>query len=130
MDGELVIRWSAAARLCVRVRECVCIVPLSINATPPPQNTKQAAWRRIVSLCVASGIACPAFSASLGYFDAYRRARLPANLTQVGRYVERIGLLAQHSVYITHMHTYGCKKDGARFEPNGTPDFLPPTHPF
>ena len=31
---------------------------------------------------MASGIACPAFSASLGYFDSYRRATLPANLTQ------------------------------------------------
>lgn len=46
-------------------------------------NAKQASWRRIVSLCVASGIAAPAFSCSLGYFDSYRRARLPANLTQV-----------------------------------------------
>lgn len=46
-------------------------------------NSKQAAWRRILSLCVASGIAAPAFSSSLGYFDSYRRARLPANLTQV-----------------------------------------------
>lgn len=46
-------------------------------------NAKQASWRRIVSLCVASGIAAPAFSSSLGYFDSYRRARLPANLTQV-----------------------------------------------
>lgn len=48
-------------------------------------NTKQNAWRRIVSLCVASGVACPAMSASLMYFDSYRRARLPANLTQAQR---------------------------------------------
>ena len=48
-------------------------------------NARQGAWRRVVSLCVASGIACPAFSASLGYFDQYRRARLPANLTQAQR---------------------------------------------
>lgn len=48
-------------------------------------NARQAAWRRVVSLCVASGIACPSFSASLGYFDQYRRARLPANLTQAQR---------------------------------------------
>ena len=46
---------------------------------------RQGAWRRVVSLCVASGIACPSFSASLGYFDQYRRARLPANLTQAQR---------------------------------------------
>lgn len=44
---------------------------------------RQAAWRRVVTLCVASGIAAPAMTASLSYFDAYRRARLPANLVQV-----------------------------------------------
>ena len=48
-------------------------------------NARQAAWRRVVSLCVASGIACPSFSASLSYLDQYRRARLPANLTQAQR---------------------------------------------
>ena len=48
-------------------------------------NSRQAAWRRVVALCVASGIACPSFSASLGYFDQYRRQRLPANLTQAQR---------------------------------------------
>lgn len=44
---------------------------------------RQAAWRRVVTLCVASGIAAPAMTASLSYFDAYRRASLPANLVQV-----------------------------------------------
>jgi 6-phosphogluconate dehydrogenase len=32
-----------------------------------------------------SGVACPAMSASLSYFDSYRRARLPANLVQAQR---------------------------------------------
>lgn len=44
---------------------------------------RQESWRRVVTLCVASGIAAPAMTASLSYFDAYRRARLPANLVQV-----------------------------------------------
>ena len=44
---------------------------------------RQASWRRVVTLCVASGIAAPAMTASLSYFDAYRRARLPANVVQV-----------------------------------------------
>jgi 6-phosphogluconate dehydrogenase len=48
-------------------------------------NARQGAWRRVVALCVASGIASPSFSASLGYFDQYRRASLPANLTQAQR---------------------------------------------
>jgi 6-phosphogluconate dehydrogenase len=46
-------------------------------------NARQPSWRRIVALCAATGIACPSFSGSLGYLDQYRRARLPANLTQV-----------------------------------------------
>jgi len=46
---------------------------------------RQAAWRSIVTLAVERGIAVPAFSASLAYFDTYRRARLPANLIQAQR---------------------------------------------
>jgi 6-phosphogluconate dehydrogenase len=42
-------------------------------------------WRRVVALCVFDGIACPSLSSSLQYFDLYRRARLPANLTQAQR---------------------------------------------
>jgi len=48
-------------------------------------NAGQMAWRRVVTLCIASGIACPAMSASLNYYDSYRRDSLPANLTQAQR---------------------------------------------
>ena len=48
-------------------------------------NSRNLAWRRVVTLAVASGIPCPALSASLAYLDTYRRARLPANLTQAQR---------------------------------------------
>lgn len=48
-------------------------------------NRRSASWRRIVTLCVASGVGCPALSSSLAYFDTYRRASLPANLTQAQR---------------------------------------------
>jgi 6-phosphogluconate dehydrogenase len=48
-------------------------------------NARQMAWRRIVTLSVASGIACPALSASLTYYDQYRRERLPANMVQAQR---------------------------------------------
>jgi 6-phosphogluconate dehydrogenase len=47
--------------------------------------TRQAALRRVVQTAVGLGIPCLAFSASLAYFDAYRTARLPANLTQAQR---------------------------------------------
>jgi 6-phosphogluconate dehydrogenase len=46
---------------------------------------RQDPWRRTVSLGIANGIGLPAFSASLGYYDSYRRARLPGNLIQAQR---------------------------------------------
>ena len=46
---------------------------------------RQNAWREVISLAAQQGIPVPAFSASLDYFDSYRRARLPQNLTQAQR---------------------------------------------
>jgi 6-phosphogluconate dehydrogenase len=45
----------------------------------------QDAWRRAVSFAQQNGFAVPAMSASLAYFDAYRTADLPQNLTQAQR---------------------------------------------
>ena len=45
----------------------------------------QEGWRRTVALAQSWGVAIPAMSASLAYFDAYRAARLPANLVQAQR---------------------------------------------
>jgi 6-phosphogluconate dehydrogenase len=42
-------------------------------------------WRRLISTAVGLGIPVPAFSASLSYFDSYRSAQLPQNLTQAQR---------------------------------------------
>jgi 6-phosphogluconate dehydrogenase len=42
-------------------------------------------WRVAVSTAVEHGVAVPAFSASLSYFDSYRQARLPSNLLQAQR---------------------------------------------
>jgi len=46
---------------------------------------RQDAWREVLSTANSFGIAVPAFSASLDYFDSYRRAVLPQNLTQAQR---------------------------------------------
>ncbi|MEG4501333.1 decarboxylating NADP(+)-dependent phosphogluconate dehydrogenase [Microcoleus sp. F10-C6] len=46
---------------------------------------RQSAWREVLATASTLGIAVPAFSASLDYFDSYRRARLPQNLTQAQR---------------------------------------------
>ena len=44
-----------------------------------------AGWRKAIILGVELGIATPAFSSALAYFDGYRTARLPANLLQAQR---------------------------------------------
>jgi 6-phosphogluconate dehydrogenase len=46
---------------------------------------RQAAWRTVLVTANQLGIAVPAFSSSLDYFDSYRRDRLPQNLTQAQR---------------------------------------------
>jgi 6-phosphogluconate dehydrogenase len=46
---------------------------------------RQGSWRRVVSTAAALGIPIPAISASLAYYDSYRTANLPQNLTQAQR---------------------------------------------
>jgi 6-phosphogluconate dehydrogenase len=48
-------------------------------------NQRQDSWRRVVKTAIENGIPTPAFSASLAYYDSYRRERLPANLIQAQR---------------------------------------------
>ena len=42
-------------------------------------------WRKLIATVVQMGIPVPAMSASLSYFDSYRSAHLPQNLTQAQR---------------------------------------------
>jgi 6-phosphogluconate dehydrogenase len=46
---------------------------------------RQSAWREVIMTAAKLGIPVPAFSASLDYFDSYRTANLPQNLTQAQR---------------------------------------------
>jgi 6-phosphogluconate dehydrogenase len=46
---------------------------------------RQEGWRHFVQTAVGLGIPVPAMTSSLGYYDSYRCARLPANLTQAQR---------------------------------------------
>lgn len=64
----------------------------------------QSAWRRAVSYAQTSGLAVPAMSASLAYFDAYRAADLPQNLTQ-----------AQRDFFGAHTYQRNDKGDDAPF---------------
>jgi 6-phosphogluconate dehydrogenase len=45
----------------------------------------QKNWRFAISQAIQAGVAVPAFSASLAYYDSYREERLPANLLQAQR---------------------------------------------
>jgi 6-phosphogluconate dehydrogenase len=47
--------------------------------------SSQAAWRKVAALAIQWGIPIPVMSASVAYYDAYRSAALPQNLTQAQR---------------------------------------------
>lgn len=92
--GEAARIWKGGciirAQFLDRIKQAYERNPQLINLMIDPEFAKelldaQKSWRRVVSLCVACGVACPAMSASLSYFDQYRRARLPANLVQAQR---------------------------------------------
>ena len=48
-------------------------------------SERQDGWRFVVQTAAGLGIPLPAISDSLAYYDSYRSARLPANLTQAQR---------------------------------------------
>jgi len=49
------------------------------------EGERQLDWRRIINLSVSRGVPLPAMTASLGYYDALKRTRLPQNLIQAQR---------------------------------------------
>ena len=64
--------------------------PAIINLMLAPFFTEvlkstQQDWRETVALAVKGGIPIPSFSGALSYYDAFRSARLPANLLQAQR---------------------------------------------
>merc|ERR1740139_1587006 len=67
-------------------------------------------WREVVITCAQYGIACPSISGSLSYYDSYRTANLPANLTQAqrdffgGHTYERIDQPGSHHSKWTDAH--------------------------
>ena len=58
--------------------ENLLMVPYFTDAVAVAQD----AWRRVVVTATEQGVAIPAFSSSLSYYDGYRRERGPANLIQ------------------------------------------------
>jgi 6-phosphogluconate dehydrogenase len=92
--AEIARIWKAGciirARLLDPVRQAFASNPSLPNLLVDPAiaaELRRAApgWRRVVVAAATSGIAVPALAASLEYFDSYRTARLPQNLTQAQR---------------------------------------------
>ncbi|EEC49349.1 6-phosphogluconate dehydrogenase [Phaeodactylum tricornutum CCAP 1055/1] len=84
--GGCIIRASLLSKITAAFEKNKDLQNLLVDETFAEEiNARQMAWRRVVSLGVASGIATPALSAALSYFDQYRRDRLPANLIQAQR---------------------------------------------
>jgi 6-phosphogluconate dehydrogenase len=69
----------------------------------------QDSWRRVASAAVQHGIAAPALTSALAYFDGYRSERLPANLLQ-----------AQRDYFGAHTYERTDKPRGEFFHTNWT----------
>ena len=92
--GDVAKIWRAGciirAALLGEIRDAFGRDPSLVNLLLDPAfrdaiAARQDAWREVVRTAVALGIPVPAMSAALAYYDAYRSARLPANLTQAQR---------------------------------------------
>jgi 6-phosphogluconate dehydrogenase len=92
--GSIALLWRGGciirAAFLERIKEAFDADPKLENLLLAPYFTKaieqaQAAWRHVVTTAFDLGIAVPAFSTALTYYDGYRTARLPANLLQAQR---------------------------------------------
>jgi 6-phosphogluconate dehydrogenase len=92
--GAIAMMWRAGciirSAFLGKIKEAFARNPNLTNLLLDPYFTgvverSQASWRRTVSVAVAAGVAVPAFTTALSFFDGYRSARLPANLLQAQR---------------------------------------------
>jgi 6-phosphogluconate dehydrogenase len=84
--GGCIIRASLLSKISSALEKDINLTNLLVDPTFAAEiNARQMAWRRVVTLGVASGIATPCLSASLSYYDQYRRESLPANMIQAQR---------------------------------------------
>lgn len=92
--GETARIWKGGciirARFLGKIKEAYARRPdLASLLLDPDFNARltqaQASWRRAITVAVNAGVPVPAMTASLGYFDTYRTAELPTNLTQAQR---------------------------------------------
>ena len=92
--GNVALLWRGGciirARFLDQIKTAFDATPALANLLLAPYFTEilaqaQAPWRRIVQTAARLGIPLPAIATALSYYDAYRSARLPANLIQAQR---------------------------------------------
>jgi 6-phosphogluconate dehydrogenase len=92
--GDCALLWRGGciirARFLDRIKEAFDADPQLENLLLAPYfrqavQSAQPAWRDVIVTAVRHGIPTPAFTTALSYYDAYRSARLPANLLQAQR---------------------------------------------
>jgi 6-phosphogluconate dehydrogenase len=89
--GSLATIWRGGciirARFLNRIRDAYAEDPDTVNLLMVPYfrdavAEAQDSWRRVIAHAVNLGVAVPAFTSSLAYYDGYRRERGPASLIQ------------------------------------------------
>jgi len=92
--GAIALMWREGciirAAFLDRIRDAFADDPDLANLLLAPHFAEamaagQPGWRQTIARAVGAGLPVPAYSAALGFYDAYRAARLPANLIQALR---------------------------------------------
>lgn len=92
--GEIALMWRGGciirASFLGDIKKAFDSNPALPNLLMAPFFTKiidecQTSWRKVIATAVNCGIAIPAFSSALAYYDSYRSAVLPANMLQAQR---------------------------------------------
>ena len=116
--GDIALLWRGGciirARFLGQIKAAFDADPALANLLLAPYFQKvvanaQEAWRRTVKAAIYLGLPLPAISTALSYYDAYRCARLPANLLQ-----------AQRDYFGAHTYERTDKPRGKFFHTNWT----------
>jgi 6-phosphogluconate dehydrogenase len=92
--GQIALLWRGGciirAQFLDEIKKAYDAEPALANLILAPYFTDvirkgQAGWRLAVAEASRNGLAIPAFSSALAYYDSYRSAFLPANLLQAQR---------------------------------------------
>ena len=116
--GEIALLWRGGciirSTFLSNIKDAFNNNPELTNLLLDPYFTKavakaQEGWRRVCAAALINGIAIPALTSALSYYDAYRTARLPANLLQ-----------AQRDYFGAHTYERTDKPRGEMFHTNWT----------